>query len=98
MELRQGKLANSSPQEFLIDGDNLRYVGDGFLWKTCDARRQTHISRRQSPLEITGKRDTNDGSNAAAVQPVALNHDNRPAEPGTRTGWRRQIRPPNLAL
>ena len=81
-----------------VERHDLRNVGDGILGQPGYARVKQHISGCVGPLEVAGKRDADRSGNATSVNGVALNDYYGSSESRSRSGRRRQISPPNLAL
>ena len=91
------QLAHMFREECAIEGQKLGNIDNRIAGQSCGSRRQQEIAGRFGEPEIAGD-DRNDyGLNAAAVEGVSLNHQNRPAETRLRAARIRQVGPPNLS-
>jgi hypothetical protein len=63
----------------LVHGHHLRDVGDGVLRQVCLVARQKYVPRGTRSPEVCGQTDDDDSPDAAAIEAVRLEDDDRPA-------------------
>lgn len=93
-----GDFAEAIGQDVLVQRDDERDVSHRVLRQTRLGPGERYISRGISPFEVAGKRNTDDGADAAAVECVALDHDNRPPVSGRGPGGFFEVCPPDFGL
>src|SRR5262249_53344063 len=98
VELGLRDLADTPLEFALVERHDLRDIRDGVLAEPRRLCRQEDVSGGIGQSQIARQGDADDGGDLAAIERVALDHDDGPMESRLRSGGRRQVRPPDLAL
>ena len=91
-------LADALGEEVLVQGQNLRNIGDRIFRESGHARGKRHVPGGICPAKIAGQWHAHDRGNSTAVQVVPLHNYNRPPEARSRSHRSGQISPPNVPL
>lgn len=92
-----GDLAGALGEELAIERDDLRYVRDQVLRKTCGPRREQDVAGGLDQPEVAGEHDGNDGRDAAPVEGIGLHDQDGAAEPRPRAARLIELGPPDFS-
>jgi len=73
------KRADPLEQVTFVQGHHLRDIGDRVLRQVCLVARQKNVPRGTRSPEVRGQADNDDSPDAAAIEAVCLEDDDRPA-------------------
>lgn len=89
---------NTLLEDLSVKRDDLGNVGNGRFGEAGIARGEQDVARGLAPLELRREGHTDNSSERAAVQSVALHDEDRATKPWARTDRITQSSPPNLTL
>ena len=98
IELDQRNPARAFLKKPPVKGNDLSRVRDRVLRQTRHRSGQQHVSRRVRPPKVASQRDTDRRGQSAPVQCIALDDNDRSANPRPRANRRRQLGPADVAL
>ncbi len=91
-------LANAICEDLLVERDGKRDIRHGILRQARFGFGQQDVPRGVRPLEIARQGHAKYRGNAAAINGVALNDEDRPSISGLGPGGLFEVRPPDLGL
>lgn len=85
MELATADSSCSLDEQRTIQRDDQRGTGDRVLRQTSGASRELDVPGCLLPPEVARERDTHNGLDAATIEAIPLNHNDRATKARTRT-------------
>lgn len=84
-------------QEVAIHGDDLRDVGYGISGQPSGPGWYQHVARSFNQAQVGSQDDRQNGTQATAIESIALDNQNQPPESRLRARRLAQVGPPDLA-
>lgn len=84
-------------QVVLIEGNDVRDVGDGVSWQARVAGREEYVSRRIEEPHVRREDHAEDRLESASIEGVGLNDEQRMSETGFQSSRLIEVGPPNLS-
>src|ERR1700741_1759079 len=80
-----------------VECHDLRHVRHGISGEPCDLLGDQNVSWGVNEAEVASKRQRQDRGNAAAIEGISLNDQNRATKPGLGTTGLVKVRPPDFS-
>ncbi len=84
-------------KETAVERDQLGNIDNGLRAQSRHAAWQQNIARCARKRQVACNRRNDDSADAAFIERIRLNYEDRPRESRLRTARLRQVRPPDLA-